>query len=53
MPFTLIAWAEQTTEAGLAVILNSTSPISPAHGGLPTRHEAVTGRKLVGVAGAG
>ena len=27
VPFTLIAWAEQTTDAGLATILNSTSPI--------------------------
>jgi drug/metabolite transporter (DMT)-like permease len=27
VPFTLIAWAEQTTSAGLATILNSTSPI--------------------------
>jgi drug/metabolite transporter (DMT)-like permease len=26
-PFTLIAWAEQTVDAGLATILNSTSPI--------------------------
>src|SRR3954467_15632032 len=27
VPFTLIAWSEQTVEAGLATILNSTSPI--------------------------
>ena len=27
VPFTLIAWAEQTVDAGLATILNSTSPI--------------------------
>ena len=27
VPFTLIAWAEQRTNAGLATILNSTSPI--------------------------
>ena len=27
VPFTLIAWAEQKTDAGLATILNSTSPI--------------------------
>ena len=27
IPFTLIAWAEQTVDAGLATILNSTSPI--------------------------
>lgn len=51
VPFTLIAWAEQTTDAGLATILNSTSPIftflltaSSKH------HEAVTNRKLFGVA---
>src|SRR3954463_1193185 len=27
VPFTLIAWAERTVDAGLATILNSTSPI--------------------------
>src|SRR5690349_17238726 len=27
VPFTLIAWAERTTDAGLATVLNSTSPI--------------------------
>jgi drug/metabolite transporter (DMT)-like permease len=27
LPFTLIAWAEQSVEAGLATILNSTSPV--------------------------
>src|SRR5918992_3431627 len=27
IPFTLIAWAQQTTDAALATILNSTSPI--------------------------
>lgn len=27
IPFTLIAWAEQTLDAGLATILNSTTPI--------------------------
>ena len=27
IPFTLIAWAEQTVDAGLATILNSSSPI--------------------------
>ena len=26
-PFTLIAWAQQTTDAALATVLNSTSPI--------------------------
>jgi len=51
VPFTLIAWAEQTVEAGLATILNSTAPIFTAllTWGL-TRHEPVTTRKLVGVA---
>ncbi len=51
VPFTLIAWAEQTTEAGLATILNSTSPIFTfVLTALITRHETVTGRKLFGVA---
>lgn len=51
IPFTLIAWAEQTTDAGLAAILNSTSPIFAfLLTLLVTRHEAVTGRKLFGVA---
>lgn len=50
VPFTLIAWAEQTTDAGLATILNSTSPIFTFMlTALLTRHEAVTGRKLFGV----
>lgn len=53
VPFTLIAWAEQTTDAALATILNSTSPIFTfLLTALVTRHEAVTGRKLFGV-GAG
>ncbi|MEZ2130707.1 MULTISPECIES: DMT family transporter [unclassified Sinorhizobium] len=51
VPFTLIAWAEQTTDAGLATILNSTSPIFAfLLTALITRHEAVTRRKLFGVA---
>lgn len=51
VPFTLIAWAEQTTDAGLATILNSTSPIFAfLLTALMTRHEAVTDRKLFGVA---
>ncbi len=50
IPFTLIAWAEQTTDAGLATILNSTSPIFTfLLTVLITRHEAVTSRKLLGV----
>jgi len=53
VPFTLIAWAQQTTDAALATILNSTSPIFTfLLTVLITRHEAVTGRKLLGV-GAG
>lgn len=50
IPFTLIAWAEQTTDAGLATILNSTSPIFTfLLTLLVTRHEVVTGRKVFGV----
>lgn len=53
VPFTLIAWAQQTTDAALATILNSTSPIFAfLLTVLVTRHEVVTGRKLFGV-GAG
>jgi len=51
VPFTLIAWAEQTTDAGLATILNSTSPIFAfLLTALITRHEAITARKLFGIA---
>jgi len=51
VPFTTIAWAEQTTEAGLAAILNSTTPIFTfLITLLITRHEAVTSRRLFGVA---
>jgi drug/metabolite transporter (DMT)-like permease len=51
IPFTLIAWAEQTTDAGLATILNSTSPIFAfLLTGAITRHETLSGRKLFGVA---
>jgi len=51
IPFTLIAWAEQHVDAGLAVILNSTSPIFTflITAGI-TRHEPATARKLIGVA---
>lgn len=53
IPFTLLAWAQQTTDAALATILNSTSPIFAfLLTALITRHEAVTARKLFGV-GAG
>ncbi|WP_186389875.1 DMT family transporter [Stappia sp. TSB10P1A] len=51
VPFTLIAWAQQTTDAGLATILNATTPIFAfLLTVLVVRHEAVTGRKLFGVA---
>lgn len=51
VPFTLIAWAERRVDAGLATILNSTSPIFAfLMTAIVTRHEAVTVRKLVGVA---
>ncbi|WP_419178650.1 DMT family transporter [Ensifer adhaerens] len=50
VPFTLIAWAEQTIDAGIASILNATTPIFAfLMTALITRHEAVTVRKLVGV----
>jgi drug/metabolite transporter (DMT)-like permease len=50
IPFTLIAWAEQTMDAGLATILNSTSPIFAfLLTAVVTRHEPITGRKLFGV----
>ncbi|KQS71697.1 hypothetical protein ASG39_20795 [Rhizobium sp. Leaf371] len=51
LPFTLIAWAEQHVDAGLAVILNSLTPVFAfLINALITRHEAVTGAKLFGVA---
>jgi drug/metabolite transporter (DMT)-like permease len=50
IPFTLIAWAEQSVDAGLATILNSSAPIfafiltiCPAH------QQSATGRQLFGV----
>ena len=53
IPFTLIAAAERSIDAGLATILNATSPIFTfLLTALITRHEPVTVRKLVGV-GAG
>ncbi|WP_026872415.1 DMT family transporter [Inquilinus limosus] len=51
IPFVLIAWGETRIDAGLAAILNSTSPIFTfLFTWAVTRHEAVTGRKLFGVA---
>ncbi|MFV3074332.1 DMT family transporter [Niveispirillum fermenti] len=51
LPFTLVAWAEQSTDAGLTAILNSTTPIFTfLLTAFVTRHEAVTAPKLFGVA---
>lgn len=50
VPFTLIAWAETRTEANLATILNSLSPIFAfLLTALLTQHEPVTWRKRFGV----
>jgi drug/metabolite transporter (DMT)-like permease len=50
VPFTLIAWAEETVEAGLATILCSTSPIFTFLITFAiTRHEPATLAKLFGV----
>ena len=50
IPFTMIAWAEQTVDAGLATILNSTSPIFTfLLTVFLTQHEPATARKLFGV----
>lgn len=50
IPFTLLAWAERTVDAGLATILNSTSPIFTfLLTALITRHEPMAARKLFGV----
>jgi drug/metabolite transporter (DMT)-like permease len=49
-PFTLIAWAEQSIDAGLATILNSTSPIFTfLLTWLIAGRQHATGRKLFGV----
>ncbi|EBW1604005.1 EamA family transporter, partial [Salmonella enterica subsp. enterica serovar Kottbus] len=50
IPFTLIAWAETRIDAGLAIILNSLSPVMTfLLTALITRHEAVSTRKLFGI----
>ena len=50
IPFTLIAWAERSLDAGLATILNSTVPVFAFLLTFAiTRHEPVTARKLFGV----
>lgn len=53
IPFNLIAWAERTIDAGLATILNSTSPIFAfLLTALVVRHESVV-RGVAGIAGTG
>ncbi|MBB4956209.1 drug/metabolite transporter (DMT)-like permease [Agrobacterium vitis] len=50
VPFTLIAWAEQHVNAGLAVILNALTPIFTfLITAVLTRHESVSAQKLLGV----
>jgi drug/metabolite transporter (DMT)-like permease len=50
VPFTLIAWAEQSVDAGLATILNSSAPIFTfvLAWGL-ARNQSASGRQLFGV----
>ena len=50
IPWTLIAWGERSLDAGLATILNSTSPMFTFFLTLAiTRHETLSLRKLFGV----
>jgi drug/metabolite transporter (DMT)-like permease len=50
IPWTLIAWAERSVDAGLATILNSTSPIFTFFLTLAiARQDALSWRKLLGV----
>jgi drug/metabolite transporter (DMT)-like permease len=50
IPFTLIAWAERSLDAGLATILNSTAPVFAFLLTFAvTGHEPVSFRKLFGV----
>jgi drug/metabolite transporter (DMT)-like permease len=50
IPWTLIAWAERSVDAGLATILNSAAPIFTfLFTALITRHEQASPRKLFGV----
>ena len=50
IPWTMVAWSERALDAGLATILNSTSPIFTFFLTFAvTRHEALTSRKLLGV----
>src|SRR3954447_22122945 len=50
IPWTMLAWGERSLDAGLATILNSTSPIFTFFLTLAiTRQEALSSRKLIGV----
>lgn len=58
VPFTLLSWAQRTVDAGLATILNSTSPIfvflmivliGGRHRDSPSAHDRATVRQLFGV----
>jgi drug/metabolite transporter (DMT)-like permease len=50
VPFTLIAWAEQSVDAGLATILNSSAPIFTfILARCMARQHSATGRQLFGV----
>src|SRR5882724_6763038 len=50
IPWTLLAWGQRSLDAGLATILNSTSPIFTFFLTLAVaKHEAPTSRKLFGV----
>lgn len=47
--WTILAWGQQFVDAGLASVLNSTSPIFVfIFTALVTRHESLSGRKLLG-----
>jgi drug/metabolite transporter (DMT)-like permease len=51
LPYTLIAYGQQTVESGLAAILNSTTPLFVCVIGVVwTHHEPVTSRRIVGAA---
>ena len=50
IPFTLIAWAEQTVDAGLATILNASAPIFTfILAWCLARRQSATGRQLFGI----
>jgi len=51
IPFGLIVWGQQTIAAGLASILNATTPLfTVAVAGLLLSDERINGRKLIGIA---